>query len=256
MVPHYPRAEGRPIPSDRGVVRCGLDRSRLSPCSGRGHSRTSDLFPLSLPAVLAPPFSLEFDEPTRGPRSGTEVAFYQQYLALLRQRDERDIEAIQERLFAEYTTDPERIGILRASYDAPSPFCAEWLLAALEELPDESRPGLESVPSFCVRTLGEHLGDDPAVRETLEAALFHSTAPIAAGLRRRAASKLVANASADDLARYAVSFQAESDASLLAGVAASLVGHPHPAAAARLARALDLEIATTRDDFIEEEPEE
>ena len=211
--------------------------------------------------LVRPPVSgHSIDDPTlestrTRPRPGTERAHYERYLAIFSGDDPGAVEAAVARFHASEVEDAEKVAILRASFDAPSSLCAELFLAALEApppdplpsgalpngaLPSGALPGVESVPAFAFRYLGERIEEDPVVREILEVALFDPVVEIEPRGRRRAIYQMVRTADADQLSRLRPTLAAESDPLTRASIASALAVHPDRAAALRLADQLDL----------------
>lgn len=187
----------------------------------------------------------------RPAREGTERAFYLEHLRRFRALDPDDpaaLDAILARFVEEDLSDPERVAMLRASYDASSPLCAELFLAALEELPDEAERDLASVPSFAFRYLGERIGDDPMVREVLTTVLFEPVTTLAPELRRPAIARLVTASGPQELWDLRTSLARETDPLVRASVAAALANHGEERTAARVADVLGLDLPAPSED--------
>jgi hypothetical protein len=194
---------------------------------------------VAAPRTVAP--TSETSDPARPARAGSERHHYELHLARLRAAGaEGDGGASLVRLLDAQTTAAERVGLLRASWDAPSPVCEELFRAALAHVPDDAPPEAESVPAFALRALGERLDEDPIAREILERALFPADPRMDAGLRRRAIARLVAGSSGAALAALERPLAAEADDLTRRSLSAELARHPDRAEAERLVRALRL----------------
>lgn len=232
------KSRGSPAPS-----------AEPAPAPAGGSRRASDPAPVPLAPRIDPgidPVAEGAADPaSHPPIPGTERSHYEAYLARFRALGDETDPARPE-LLARFldgeTEPPERVGMLRASYDADSPLRTELFAAALALPPDEGEPGAEPVPSFAVGYLGDRLAEDPAARAVLEAALFDRPSPLTPELRRRGISRLVAASSAEELADLRPLLAPERDDAVRRSIAAELAAHPEREAAERLARALGLEL--------------
>jgi hypothetical protein len=171
----------------------------------------------------------------------TERAFHARFLELARASPEA-LAAHAADILADDGPDPEKVALLRALSDSGSSRTSEFLLLAVERLPDAAGSGRESVPSFALRSLVGRASSEPAARLALERLAFESPARAAPELRRRSVAALCALATPEEAARIAGRLALETDASIRASGIEALTANAR-AGAAEVLGVLGLESA-------------
>ena len=158
-----------------------------------------------------------------------EKAFYEAYCRLARESPGELTASARDRLLRPDLSDSEKIAMLRAVHVEGLPAFVDLFATALVELPDVAPRGLESIPSFAVRFLGELGPRDPRAREILERAIWPVAGAAAPAVRRRAAAYLGASISAVDIPRISALLAREPDAGVVEAALASIAANPRTA---------------------------
>jgi hypothetical protein len=135
------------------------------------------------------------------PRQANEKAYYEEYLALAKE----DATALGHQVAAVLTPDGEtvrQVALLRVLYDTDRIQALDHFTKAMALLPDVSRPSGVSVPVFAVGFLARQSGD-PAAVALAERIAWGGHLNVSQEVRNAAANALLAQATPEDLQRYA-----------------------------------------------------